>query len=91
VAKYTVVWTADVEADFADAWLAADSANRRRLTDIANTVDRELAMSPASRGRPLPSNPAYRVWVLPHFSPSVRVIYRILPADRVVRSFEWCF
>jgi hypothetical protein len=85
VPRYTVVWTAEVERDYTNAWLAADSASRQRLTDIANAIDRELARFPASRGQPLPSNPAYRIWVLPYVTPSASVVFRILPTDQIVR------
>jgi hypothetical protein len=43
--RYTVVWDADVEAPFIDAWLASDSLTRAMLTEIANWVDQNLAVN----------------------------------------------
>jgi hypothetical protein len=88
VAHYTVVWTAAVENDFTDEWLAADSATRQQLTAIASTIDQELAKYPASLGRRVAADPTIRVWVIPHFQPSVSVDFEILPADRIVRVFR---
>jgi len=85
MARHTVLWSGDVQGDFTELWVDSDSSRRNRLTDIANTVDRELAVSPEALGELLPSEPELRVWELPGFSPPVSVVYEVLPDDRVVR------
>ncbi len=87
--RHTVLWSGDVQDDFTKLWVGSDSSGRNRLTDIANTVDRELAVSPESLGEPLPSDPKLRVWELPGFSPPVSVAYEVLPDDRVVRVLRF--
>lgn len=40
---YTVEWAPDVEADFIDRWVEADSDTRAVYTAAANWIDRELS------------------------------------------------
>jgi hypothetical protein len=85
VPRFTVVWAPDVQDDFIEQWLVSDSAGRQHLRNIANSIDRELALQPETRGTPLPSAPAVRVWRLPQFSPAVSVTFEVLADDRTVR------
>jgi hypothetical protein len=48
--RYTVVWDEQVESQFLRAWLRGDSHLRSILTDIANWIDRELAVDPEQKG-----------------------------------------
>ena len=41
--RFTVVWDADVQTSFINAWLASDSHTRAILTEIANWIDAYLA------------------------------------------------
>lgn len=83
--RFTVVWSRDVQDDFIDLWLNSDSGQRHRLRDIANTVDRELAVSPEAKGGPLPSEPGLRVWELSGFSPRAWAVFEVQSDDRMVR------
>ncbi len=83
--RHTVVWAGDVQDDFVELWVNSDSIQRNRLTDVANTVDRELVVSPNSIGETFPSEPGVRIWQLPGFSPLVSVVFEVLHDDRVVR------
>ncbi|MEX0613296.1 MAG: hypothetical protein WD738_02495 [Pirellulales bacterium] len=48
--RYTVVWDADVEVSFINAWIAGDSRSREILIEIANCVDTILAEDPDKKG-----------------------------------------
>ena len=41
--RFTVVWNADLEAEFANTWLASDSHTCAVLTETANWIDKYLA------------------------------------------------
>jgi hypothetical protein len=85
VKRYTAVWAEDVQNDFIEQWIGADSERRTRLTEIADTIDRELSMRAESLGETLPSEPALRVWRLPGFDPAVSIVYERLADDRIAR------
>jgi hypothetical protein len=51
ITRYTVVWDADLEAHFVDAWVGSDSQTRALLTDIANWIDANLAVDPELQGQ----------------------------------------
>ena len=61
MSRYTVVWSRDVRDDFIEHWLNSQSEQRKRLTEVANRVDRELASAPDQKGVPLPSEPSLQV------------------------------
>jgi hypothetical protein len=52
MSRYTVVWDADVESAFIEAWIAGDSDARALLTLIAQLVDSNLATIPTKRALP---------------------------------------
>ena len=83
--RYTVVWAADVQNEFIDDWINGDSGRRQLLNDVANTIDRELAIAPENHGEPLPSEPALRVWTITDFVAKVSVAFEVRPDNRIVR------
>jgi hypothetical protein len=90
--RYTVVWDTDVELAFMNSWIAGDSQLRSTLTEIANSVDRELAVSPDIKGRPRPELSARIVDVpLSDSSALVSATYHVLPDDRLVRVIQLVF
>ncbi len=48
--RYTVVWDEAVESNFLDAWLKSDAPTRAVLTEVANTIDRTLAVDAETGG-----------------------------------------
>jgi hypothetical protein len=85
VGRFTVVWTLDVQNDYVDLWIKSGSHERARLTRIAETIDRELSVSPDTHGIALPSEPELRVWEPSGFARTVRVAFEVLSDDRLVR------
>ena len=53
--RFTVVWNADLEAEFANTWLASDSQTRAVLTETANWIDKYLAEDADIKGQWRPS------------------------------------
>lgn len=62
--RYTVLWDADVEAQFTDAWVRGDGAIRTTLTEIANWIDQNLSEDPDQKGQ-LREDLGVRVVALP--------------------------
>jgi hypothetical protein len=83
--RYTVVWGELLATEFTNRWIDGDSEERAVLTQIAATIDRDLAMGAAVLGEALLSETQVRVWQLPGFMPPVSVTYQVFPADRTVR------
>lgn len=86
--QFTVIWARELEHDFAARWLAADSAERQRLTEIANRIDRGLRLAAEMYGAPVRSRPNYRVWEVPEILPPVVAIYEVRPDDRIANLLE---
>jgi hypothetical protein len=85
VDRYTVVWAVDVQDDFIEQWIRADSSGRKRLREIANAIDQNLAIAPDTQGSSIPSDPALKVCDLAAFGPHATAVFEILPDDRIVR------
>jgi len=88
--RYTVVWDQDLLAHFTDAWTKSDSQTRDTLTQIANWVDRNLAIDPDSKGRPAPDGSA-RVVYVPVALARVTVRFQVSSDDREVRVVRMTF
>lgn len=84
--RYTVVWDAQVESHFIDAWIACDSQSRAVLTEIANWVDGNLADDPDQKGQSR-DDLSVRILAVPVSNSTARVsvTYQVLPEDRQVR------
>jgi hypothetical protein len=90
--RYTVVWDADVETPFMNAWIAGDSRTRAVLTEIADWVDKQLAENPDVQGRPCPELSARTLDVpLASSAARVSVTYQVLRDDRLVRVIQFAF
>jgi hypothetical protein len=83
--RYTVEWNPDLETAFTELWLSSHSQVRHLLTRIAFTIDAELSAHPERTGRPVPSEPGLRVWILSDFEKLIQVSFRVREEDRVVR------
>lgn len=86
--RFTVTWTRELEDEYAACWIAAGPAERQRLTELANCIDRELRFSADLQGARLPSRPDYRVWQLPGTLPPVVVVFEVRPADRIANVLQ---
>jgi hypothetical protein len=86
MSRYTVVWDADVESAFIEAWIADDSDVRALLTLIAQLVDSNLCDDPDQKGVAW-LDQGIRIWAVPvsNSSSRVSVTYRVLADDRQVR------
>jgi hypothetical protein len=86
MSRFTLVWDAQVEVPFTDAWLAGNSQTRAALTEIANWIDSTLTRNPTSAGETRPELEG-RVVHVPFASSGARVsvTYQVLVADRIVR------
>jgi hypothetical protein len=49
--RYTVLWDAEVETQFTNAWVSGDGPVRAALTEIANWIDQNLTESPDQKGQ----------------------------------------
>jgi hypothetical protein len=89
---YTVIWDADVEAPFIDAWVNGDPQTRANLTKIANWVDKALGSNPENKGQ-LRQDLSARILEVPvsHSSLKVAVTYTISESDRLVRVVRITF
>lgn len=89
--RYRVEWDPSVDRQFINAWIAADSALRRQLTDIGNWIDRELAVDPETKGEYQADFDVRTLAVPMHSAARVSVAYRVLTADRIVRVVQLTF
>lgn len=62
---YEVKWTQWALDELTELWLAADSANRRRVTDVAHQIDLLLRRDPEAKGES--RSEGQRVLLLPPF------------------------
>ena len=74
------------------AWLRGDSHLRSILTEIANWIDRELAVDPEQKGLAV-DEPDARVLAIPVSTSKARVsvTFQLLPEDRQVRVVRLLF
>jgi hypothetical protein len=90
--RFTVVWNADLEAEFANSWLASDSQTRAVLTETANWIDRYLAEDADTKGQWRPELSARSIVVPLLASPAhVSVTFLVQPDDRQVRVLSLVF
>jgi hypothetical protein len=82
--RFTVVWSPELRADYAARWTAASPAERRRLTDAANRIDRDLRFAADYRGRGSTERPDRHVWRVPEIEPPVLVVFDVSTDDRMV-------
>lgn len=83
--RFTVVYTPDVQDGLTEYWLAADSAERRRITRVVDLIDRVLEMAPEQQGDVAPPDTDSRVWEVRELPPPFRVSYQLRVEDRLVR------
>ena len=86
--RFTVVWSPELEADYAARWNLASPADRERLTDAANRIDHDLRFAPARRGRGSPEHPDRHVWRVHGIEPPVVVVFDVSVKDRLVRVLD---
>lgn len=91
MARYTVVWHPALVDEFTEYWIAAESALRQVLSDIANKVDQELSRSPDHRGYPVPDDPQLRTLRIRSVKADVSVVFRCFPEDRTVQVIQLKF
>ena len=89
--RYTVEWDPDVQADFIDRWVEADSPTRSIFTAAANWVDRELVVDPETKGKYRPDVDARIVDVPVEGNVLVAVTFHVHPEDRLVRVVRFLF
>ncbi len=82
--RFTVVWSPELRADYAVRWLSASPEERRRLTDAANRIDRDLRVAADLRGRSSSERPDRHVWRVPDIEPPVLVVFDVSADDRMV-------
>ncbi|HZL88489.1 MAG TPA: hypothetical protein VFB96_08975 [Pirellulaceae bacterium] len=90
MSRFTVHWDDQVQADFVNAWVKADSPTRTILTDLANAVDAALAQSPESIGRFVPEEGGRVVTVVIGVA-AVSVFYQTVTKDRSVLVLRMVF
>lgn len=88
---FRVEWDPTVDAQFINAWIAADSDLRRKLTDIGNWIDRELAVDPEGKGEYQPDFDMRTLAVSVPTAARVSVAYRVFADDRLVRVVQLTF
>jgi hypothetical protein len=78
--RYTVLWDAEVETQFTNAWVSGDGPVRAALTEIANWIDQNLTESPDQKGQ-LRNDLDIRVLAVPLSSSVARVAvtYQVSP------------
>ena len=82
--RFSVFWDEQIQTDYLDAWVKADSESRVVLTELANLVDESLSDSPALKGKPAPEEGVLLVTFVVGLA-AATVFYRVHAADRVVR------
>ena len=89
MAKFTVVWDSDLEADFIHVWTNADSETRALLTYASNWADKSLSRMPESLGQPVEGE-AYRIVIVPGVtSRCVEIIFEVFAADALIRILNF--
>lgn len=84
--SFTVVWDAELESSYIEAWLFCDSDGRAILSEIANWLDRELGFDPHLKGRPALKLPLRTIdVVLKSTAAQVSAVYEVRGDDRLVR------
>jgi len=86
--RYTVVWSPELEANYAARWNSASPYDRIRLTEAANRIDHDLRFAPGRRGRGSPEQPDRHVWRVHGIEPPVVVVFDVSAEDRIVRVLE---
>jgi hypothetical protein len=86
MASFTVVWDAELESSYIEAWLFSNSASRAILSEAANWLDRELRLDADLKGHPA-LEPLHRTIdvVLTSTRAHVSAVYAVLAEDRLVR------
>ncbi len=90
--RYTVVWDADVEVPFTNAWIAGDARLRAILTSVANWVDANLMDDAHDKGRALADQSARIIEVpIAGTEAHISAIFHGSLDDRVVRVTRFIF
>ena len=89
--RYRVAWDHDVEADFIDRWVEADSETRGIFTAAANWIDRELSTDAETKGTYRADIDARIVDVPVEGDLLVAVIFHVNADDRLVRVVRFMF
>ena len=90
--RYTIVWDADVEVPFTNAWIAGDARLRAILTSVANWVDENLAEDAHVKGQALTEQSARAIDVpVAGTEAHIIAIYRVSTDDRIVRVTRFVF
>jgi hypothetical protein len=86
--RFTVVWSPELEANYAARRNSASSLDRQRLTEAANRIDHDLRFAPNRRGRGSPERPDRHVWRVHGIEPPVVVVFDVSAEDRIIRVLE---
>ncbi|REJ94980.1 MAG: hypothetical protein DWQ34_07150 [Planctomycetota bacterium] len=87
-ARFTVTWEDDLIRDVAERWLKAFKDERRRLTGIANRIDRDLRYAPQRRGFAVSENSGLRLWRVPDAEPPALAVSHVRSDDRIVNVLQ---
>ncbi len=89
--RYMVQWDPEVEADFIDRWVEADSELRGIFTAASNWVDQELAVDADQKGIYRLDIDARIVDIPVEGSTLAAVAFHVQSADRIVRVVRFMF
>lgn len=84
MSRFTVNWDEQIQADYVDTWVKADSATRIVLTDLANVIDAALRDSPETSGKPAPEEGVLMATFVVGLA-AATVFCRVHAEDRIVR------
>ncbi len=72
--QFTILWDADLERHFIDAWVDSNSETRAMLTEIANWVDAYLEFDPHMKGQETADS--VRILTIPIHAARVSIVNR---------------
>lgn len=59
--RYTVVWVPELQNELLEYWIAGGGLERRFITEVADEIDRTLAVSGGQRGNAVANEPGVSV------------------------------
>ena len=79
---FTVSWKKSALNELIALWVAADSEQRKAITEATNEIDRELKSDPRSKGESRPKN--RRIF----FAPPLAILFRVVPNQAKVQVLQ---
>ena len=87
-ARFTVTWDEGLLHDVAERWVNSPAAHRRRLTEVADCIDRLLRYAPERRGFVVNDSPSFRLWRVPEIEPPALAVFHVRSEDRIVTVLQ---